>query len=103
MAIMVFTERVTLFLTVVTYVLMGNRLTSDVVFSVAQLFNTVQLYMAIFFPLAIATYAEAKVSVRRLEVNFFMVSFFINKYCNAFLAISYQGRKQTSSTSDYRK
>jgi len=33
----------------------------------AQLLNTVQLYMAIFFPLALATYEECKVSMRRIE------------------------------------
>lgn len=67
-ALMVFTERFTLFLTVITYVLLGNRLTGDKVFSMAQFFNTIQLYMAIFYPLAIAFYAEAKISVKRIEV-----------------------------------
>lgn len=66
-AITVFTERVTLYLTIITYVLLGNRLTGDVVFSMAQLFNTVQLYMSIFYPLAISAYAEANVSIKRLE------------------------------------
>lgn len=69
MAIMVFTERATLFLTVITYALLGNQLTSEKVFSIAQLFNTVQLYMAIFYPMAVTMYAEAKVSVGRLEVR----------------------------------
>lgn len=64
---MVFTERVTLYFTIITYVLLGNRLTGDVVFSMAQLFNTVQLYMSIFYPMAISSYAEAMVSVKRLE------------------------------------
>lgn len=66
-ALMVFTERATLYLTVITFVLDGNRLTGDKVFSMAQFFNTIQLYMAIFFPLALAIFAEAKVSIRRLE------------------------------------
>lgn len=46
---------------------MENRLTGDKVFSMAQFFNTIQLYMAIFYPLALSLYAEAKVSVKRLE------------------------------------
>lgn len=66
-ALMVFTERATLFITVVTYVLMGYKLSSDKVFSMAQFFNTIQLYMAIFFPLALSMYAEAKISVGRIE------------------------------------
>lgn len=67
LAMMVFTERLTLYLTLITYVLMGGKLTGAVVFSMAQLFNTVQLYMSIFFPMSIATYAEARVSIKRIE------------------------------------
>ncbi|KAJ8935677.1 hypothetical protein NQ314_012698 [Rhamnusium bicolor] len=67
LALMVFTERLTLYLTLITYVLLGNRLTGDVVFSMAQLFNTVQLYMSILYPMAISSYAEANVSIKRLE------------------------------------
>ncbi|CAH1981029.1 unnamed protein product [Acanthoscelides obtectus] len=64
----VFMERLTLYLTLVAYVIWsGKPLTGDVVFSVAQLYNTVQLYMSIFFPLAMSTYAEARVSVKRIE------------------------------------
>lgn len=64
---MVFTERVTLFLTIVAFVLLGNDLTGEIIFSVAQLFNTLQLYMAIFYPMAITFLAEAKISVKRIE------------------------------------
>lgn len=64
---MVFTERVATYLTIVAYVLLGNPLTSDKVFSLAQFFNTIQLYTAIFFPLAMAAFAEAIVSVKRIE------------------------------------
>lgn len=66
-ALMVFTERFSTYLTVITYVLLGNPLTSDKVFSLAQFFNTIQLYMAIFFPMAMSSLAEAIVSIRRLE------------------------------------
>lgn len=67
MALMVYTERTILYLTLITYVLMGNSLTGDIVFSMAQLFNTVQLYMCIFYPMAVSSLAEAKVSIKRLE------------------------------------
>ncbi|KAJ8967792.1 hypothetical protein NQ317_014818 [Molorchus minor] len=63
----VFTERLCLYLTIITFVLLGHRLTGDIVFSTAQLFNTIQLYMAIYYPTALSSYAEAKVSIRRLE------------------------------------
>lgn len=64
---MVFTERFILYLTLLTYVLLGNTLTGDVVFSLAQLFNIVQHYVAFMFPNALATYSEARVSIRRIE------------------------------------
>ncbi|XP_066255286.1 ATP-binding cassette subfamily C member 4-like [Euwallacea similis] len=67
LALMLFTERATLYIAVITWVLMGNSIRGDIVFSMAQLLNTVQLYMAIFFPLALATYEECKVSMRRIE------------------------------------
>lgn len=64
---MVFTERVALYLTLIAFVLMGFELHSDVVFSMAQLINSIQLYMCIYFPNALAYSAEAKISMRRLE------------------------------------
>lgn len=66
-ALMVFTERVTLFLTIVAFVLLGNDLTGEIIFSVAQLFNTLQLYMAIFYPIAMTSIAESRISVKRIE------------------------------------
>lgn len=66
-ALMVFTERVTLFLTIVMFVLLGNDLTGEIIFSVAQLFNTLQLYLAIFYPIGMTSLAEAKISVKRIE------------------------------------
>lgn len=67
LALSVFTERASLYITVVIYVLLGNPLTSAKVFSMAQFFNTIQLYMSIFFPLALVFYAETRVSVGRIE------------------------------------
>lgn len=64
---MVFTERFILYVTLITFVLLGGRLTGDLVFSMAQLFNSVQLYMSIYFPWSISSYAEARVSIKRLE------------------------------------
>ncbi|CAH1981017.1 unnamed protein product [Acanthoscelides obtectus] len=64
---MVFTERLILYVTLVTHVFLGNHLTGDIVFSLAQIFNIVQHYVAFSFPNAIATYSEARVSVQRIE------------------------------------
>ncbi|CAH0557993.1 unnamed protein product [Brassicogethes aeneus] len=67
MSCMVFIERTTLFLTCVCFVLTGNVLTADVVFSMAQFFNILQMAMAIFYPAAITYGAESLVAIRRLE------------------------------------
>lgn len=63
----VFTERLTLYVTIICYVLLGNTITADRAFSMAQFFNNLQLAMAIIFPLAINTGAETLVTVHRLE------------------------------------
>lgn len=60
----VFTERLTLYVTVICYVLLGNVITAEIAFSMAQLFNNLQLCMAIFFPMAVNMGAEAMVSIR---------------------------------------
>ncbi|CAH1159389.1 unnamed protein product [Phaedon cochleariae] len=66
-ALVVYTERLTLYLTLIAYVFLGHRLTSDIVFCMAQYFNIVQLYMCFYFPNGLATYAEARVTIKRLE------------------------------------
>ena len=68
LASFVFTERTTLFVTIVAYVLQGNIISADKVFSMAQYFNILQLTMAILYPRAIGCAAEAKVSIMRIEV-----------------------------------
>ncbi|CAH1117973.1 unnamed protein product [Phaedon cochleariae] len=64
---MVFIERLTLFLTVTCYVLLGNVITADKVFSMAQFFNLLQYGIAILYPMAIAYGAETLISVKRLQ------------------------------------
>lgn len=64
---MVFTERLALYLTLIVFVLIGHGLQSDIVFSMAQMINSIQMYMCIYFPNALAYSAEARISVKRLE------------------------------------
>ncbi|KAL1514285.1 hypothetical protein ABEB36_003566 [Hypothenemus hampei] len=66
-ALNVFVERATLFIAVISFVLLNNQITGEVVFSTAQLLNTIQLFMSILFPLAYSAYEEAKVSIKRIE------------------------------------
>ncbi|CAH1098765.1 unnamed protein product [Psylliodes chrysocephalus] len=63
----VFMERLSLYVTIVTFALTGNPITGDIVFSMAQLFNTVIYTMCICFPRGLTFYNEAKVSIGRIE------------------------------------
>ncbi|KAL6423795.1 hypothetical protein ACFW04_010336 [Cataglyphis niger] len=73
LATFVFTERTTLYFTILTYVLFGYSISADKVFSMAQYFNILQLTMAIFYPLAVASVAETAVSIKRIE-NFLLLN-----------------------------
>lgn len=64
---MVFTERSTLYITIAAAVLLGQAVTADVVFSMAQYYNILQLVAAIWYPLAVSFGAEALVSIKRIE------------------------------------
>ncbi|CAG4922635.1 unnamed protein product [Colias eurytheme] len=66
-ALTVFTERFILFAAVVAFVLMGGDIRASITFSLVQYYNLLQLACNIFFPLALACLAEAKVSIRRIE------------------------------------
>ncbi|XP_071865797.1 ATP-binding cassette sub-family C member 4 isoform X2 [Bombus fervidus] len=72
LATFVFTERTTLYFTIMAYVLLGNTISADKVFSMAQYFNILQLTMAILYPMAVSAAAEANVSIKRLE-NFLLL------------------------------
>ncbi|XP_021934289.1 multidrug resistance-associated protein 4-like isoform X2 [Zootermopsis nevadensis] len=69
---MVFSERTSLFITLLSYSLMGHHISADKVFAMAQFYNILQLSMAIFYPQAVQLAAETKVSIKRLE-NFLLL------------------------------
>ncbi|CAH1098763.1 unnamed protein product [Psylliodes chrysocephalus] len=62
-----FIEKLSLYVTVVTFALAGNPIFGDMVFSMAQLFNTFTYVMCIHFPKGLTFYNEAKVSIGRIE------------------------------------
>ncbi|XP_012257506.2 ATP-binding cassette sub-family C member 4-like isoform X1 [Athalia rosae] len=67
LSIIVFSERVTLYLTLITFVLMGNSLTAQITFVLANLFNILQHTCATCFPHAVIMAGEAAVSLERLS------------------------------------
>ncbi|KAL3283296.1 hypothetical protein HHI36_006444 [Cryptolaemus montrouzieri] len=66
-ATMLVTQRIILFVIILVYVLLGNTLTGKVVFPIIQLIDTLRQYVCIMFPIALASYAENKSSVLRIE------------------------------------
>lgn len=67
MSSMVFIERTILYLTLITFVLSGNHLTSDITYTLSPYFGLLQMVLAIFLPIAIQMAAECMVSLRRLS------------------------------------
>ena len=57
------------FVTFMTYVLTGNVLTAQKVFTAVSLFNSVRMVMSLFFPLAITLMNEGRVSIERIQVK----------------------------------
>ncbi|XP_036142954.1 multidrug resistance-associated protein 4 isoform X2 [Monomorium pharaonis] len=66
-AIMVITQRLSLYFTLITFVLTGNNLTADVTYETATIFNILEITAALFFPQALIMMGETMVSMNRLE------------------------------------
>ncbi|KAG5344008.1 L259 protein, partial [Acromyrmex charruanus] len=67
LAIIVFTERLTVYFTLITFVLMENNLTADVTYEISTYFNILQLVVASYFPQGLILLGESIVSFNRLE------------------------------------
>lgn len=57
------------FVTFMTYVLTGQILTAQKVFTCISLFNMIRVVMALHFPIALSLLNECKVSIQRMEVS----------------------------------
>lgn len=62
-------EKITLYFTLITFVLMGNSLTPEITFVLMGLLNVLKVTCAIFFPFGIIVAGEAAVSLERLTVS----------------------------------
>lgn len=67
LGLIVFTDRLSLFVTIVCYTFLGFNITSDIAFSLAQFFNVMQMSMAVGFPLGVNMGAEILVAIRRMQ------------------------------------
>ena len=115
-------SKLIIFLTFLVFIFTGNHLTAEKVqllfllmliefhftvvifvmqvFVTVSLFNNIRLIMTLFFPGAITMAAEARVSAKRIEVNFFNSYFFHHKcqslFCNLveFFAVGRDWKKR---------
>lgn len=61
--------RLALFISMVTYSLMGNVLNARTTFVLASFFNNLQMSIAVYFPHAVVFLGEIIVSIKRVEVH----------------------------------
>lgn len=64
-----YAQRTALFFCILAYVLQDNVITADKVFTIADLFTAMALSMTNLFPRGLHSYAEAKVSINRIQVG----------------------------------
>lgn len=67
MALFFVSSKVILFISFITYVLLGYTLDPEIVFVAITLFNAVRLLMTLFFPYGVAQLAETLISCSRLQ------------------------------------
>ncbi|XP_033208086.1 probable multidrug resistance-associated protein lethal(2)03659 [Belonocnema kinseyi] len=67
MAFESYAPRVCIFVTVVTYALLGNAITAEKVFMISAFYNDMRYSLSIAFPLGIQRIAKAMASIKRIE------------------------------------
>ncbi|XP_074034732.1 ATP-binding cassette sub-family C member 4 isoform X3 [Leptinotarsa decemlineata] len=68
LSFMVYIQKIALFVTVTCYFLLGNVITAEKMFSMAQFFNILRNSTSFLFPYAVSNGSEALTSVKRLEM-----------------------------------
>ncbi|KAG6463316.1 hypothetical protein O3G_MSEX013801 [Manduca sexta] len=64
---MMFTERTALFLTILTFILLGNPMSATVIYPLQQFMNAAQINITLILPLVLSFTAELIVSLRRIQ------------------------------------
>ncbi|XP_041974693.1 ATP-binding cassette sub-family C member 4-like [Aricia agestis] len=64
---MIFAERAALFVTILTYILLGNVLTANVIYPLQQFMDAAQINITLILPLVISFTSELIVSLQRLQ------------------------------------
>ncbi|KAL4721438.1 hypothetical protein ACJJTC_008072 [Scirpophaga incertulas] len=72
LSFIIFTERTTIFITVLTLALFGDMVSATSVYPLIQFINTIQLNLTMILPLAIASISEMTVTLERIQ-NFLIL------------------------------
>ncbi|CAH1104174.1 unnamed protein product [Psylliodes chrysocephalus] len=67
MSFIMFTSRSAIFLTVISYMLLGNHISAEKVFLIISYYQILRQTMTVYFPQGVAMVAEGTVSVHRIE------------------------------------
>ncbi|PNF14801.1 putative multidrug resistance-associated protein lethal(2)03659 [Cryptotermes secundus] len=67
LSFIIFTTRISIFITILSYVLFGYQIRADKVFVLVSYYQILRQTMTVFFPQGIAQIAEAQVSINRLQ------------------------------------
>ncbi|XP_058838490.1 probable multidrug resistance-associated protein lethal(2)03659 [Topomyia yanbarensis] len=67
LSFIMFTTRVSIFISLIAYALLGNFVTAEKAFVITAYYNILRATMTIFFPQGIAQFAEAIVSILRIQ------------------------------------
>ncbi|XP_017890581.1 multidrug resistance-associated protein 4-like [Ceratina calcarata] len=67
LSFVVFTTRVVLFLTILSFILLGNKPRAELTFMLATYFEMIQLTATLFFPQALLLLGETLVSIERIQ------------------------------------
>lgn len=71
LSFIMFTTRVSIFISLVAFALMGNYVTAEKAFVITAYYNILRVTMTVFFPQGVGQLAEAIVSIRRIQ-NFML-------------------------------
>lgn len=71
LSFIMFTTRVSIFISLVAYALLGNIVTAEKAFVITAYYNILRVTMTVFFPQGVGQFAETLVSIKRIQ-NFMM-------------------------------
>ncbi|KYN26716.1 Multidrug resistance-associated protein 4, partial [Trachymyrmex cornetzi] len=98
LAIVVFTERLTVYFTLITFVLMGNNFTADVTYEMSTYFNILQLVVALYFPQGLILLGESIVSFNRLEDFLLMDEVNMRRFSEKTPQLQFKSQKPKEAT-----